>query len=216
MRPPLDLSLYLVTDTRLCGGHGAVVATVAEAVENGVSIVQLRDPDASDEDLVALGRDLVQVIAGRVPLLVNNRAHLVQQIGADGAHLGQRDLDIASARRMLGPDALLGLSAATPEQAQAAGHAETGPDTVDYLGVGAFRDTTTKPDAPPAGGLDLVSRMRAASRWPIVVIGGVKPADLPRIRAAGADGAAVVSAICGQPDVAAATRALRSAWNGTE
>lgn len=211
MRPPLDLSLYLVTDTRQCGGPDAVVRTVDEAVTAGVTLVQLRDPDATDEEVVELGRRLVQVIDGRVRLLVNDRVALVAAIGADGAHVGQGDLDIVDARRLLGPDALLGLSASTPQEAAAAA---CSPHVIDYLGVGAFRETATKPDAPPSGGLDLVRRMHTASPWPIVMIGGITAADLPAIRAAGADGVAVVSAICGQPDVPAATAALLTAWHG--
>lgn len=210
-RPPLDLSLYLVTDTAQCGGPDGVVRTVREAVDAGVTVVQLRDPDATDDAFVALGRALVEAIGGRVPLLLNDRVHLVAAIGADGAHVGQHDLDVRHARDMLGPDALLGLSAATDDELARAKAA--GADVIDYLGVGAFRDTATKPDAPPAGGLDLVRRVTLASPWPVVMIGGIKAADLPAIRAAGADGVAVVSAICGQPDVTAATGTLLAHWN---
>lgn len=210
-RPPLDLTLYLVTDTARCGGPDGVVRTVGQAVDAGVTLVQLRDRHAGDADFGALGRALVDVIGGRVPLLVNDRVHLVAGIGADGAHIGQRDLPVARARDLLGPDALLGLSAATGDQVGRARAA--GPDVVDYLGVGAYRATTSKADAPPPGGLDLVRRMRRASPWPIVMIGGITAADLPAIRAAGADGVAVISAICGRPDVTAATGALLTAWN---
>ena len=210
-RPALDLTLYLVTDTAQCGGPDGVVRTVGQAVDAGVTLVQLRDPHAGDEDFVALGRAVVKVIGGRVPLLVNDRVHLAGRIGADGAHVGQHDLDIRQARDLLGPDALLGLSASTAEEIAAAQVA--GPGVVDYLGVGAFRATATKPDAPPAGGLDLVRRVVRASPWPVVMIGGITAADLPGIRAAGADGVAVVSAICGQPDIAAATRTLLAHWN---
>ncbi|MDQ1483221.1 MAG: thiamine-phosphate pyrophosphorylase, partial [Actinomycetota bacterium] len=99
-RTPLDLSLYLVTDTALCGQLG-VVATVLAAVRTGVSIVQLRDEDATDDELVRLGREIkgaLRSTGGGVPLIVNDRAHLVDAIGADGAHVGQSDLDIAAAR----------------------------------------------------------------------------------------------------------------------
>lgn len=81
-RPPLDLSLYLVTDTRMCGEYG-VGATVAAAVRGGVSVVQLRDPGATDEEFVVLGRSVAKVLEGTgVPLLVNDRVHLVKDIGA--------------------------------------------------------------------------------------------------------------------------------------
>lgn len=212
-RPPrLDLSLYLVTDTRLCGAHG-VVQTAAEAVAAGVSLVQLRDPDCSDADFVALGRALVSVLAGRgVPLIVNDRVALVSAIGAAGAHVGQHDLDARAARRLLGPAAWLGLSVQTLEQVEAARGLPAG--TIDYLGVGPVWAQQTKPDAEPAGGPALLARIVRQSPWPCVAIGGIDAARAGVVRQAGAAGASVVSAICGQPDVAAATRRLREAWDG--
>ena len=91
-RRPVDLSLYLVTDTGLCGPRG-VTTTVEAAVAGGATMVQLRDPGATDADFVALGLAVRQVLAGTgVPLIVDDRVHLVQDIGADGAHVGQRDM----------------------------------------------------------------------------------------------------------------------------
>src|SRR5674476_1142718 len=104
-RPLLDLSLYLVTDTILCGQFG-VAATVSAAVGAGVTLVQLRDIDAADDELVALGREVKAILRGTgVPLIVNDRAHLVAAIGADGVHVGQSDLEIAQARALVGPTA---------------------------------------------------------------------------------------------------------------
>lgn len=207
-----SLRLYLVTDAMLCGAVG-VVETVRRAVDAGVTMVQLRDAASTDDDFVATGRELRAVLARTgVPLIVNDRVGLVDAIGAQGAHVGQDDLDIASARRLLGPERLLGLSAATPAELAAAEAA--GEDLIDYVGGGAFRATTTKPDHPDADGTALLDRLRAHSRWPFVIIGGVKVADVPAIRRGGADGVAVVSAICGQPDIEDATRALRAAWDG--
>ena len=208
----LDLSLYLVTDTAMCGAFG-VAATVAAAVTAGVTVVQVRDPFATDDDLVRLGRELAAVLHGTgIPLLVNDRVHLVEPIGADGAHVGQGDLDVAEARRLLGPQALLGLSAQTPahiEQARA-----LGPSAVDYLGVGPIWAQTTKPDAATPAGVEVLRRMVAASPWPCVAIGGITAHRVTAVRRAGAAGVAVVSAVCGQPDVTAATAALRRAWDG--
>jgi len=215
-RTPLDLSLYLVTDTALCGQFG-VVATVSAAVSTGVSIVQLRDEDATDDELVCLGREIMAVLRatrGGVPLIVNDRAHLVEAIGADGAHVGQSDLDIAAARALLGPAAYLGLSVQTMEHVAAAmdgtRHAVA---ALDYLGVGPVWGTATKLDAAPPGGVERLRQITSASPWPCVAIGGVTLERLPQVRRAGAVGAAVVSAICGQPDVAVATRGLRAAWD---
>jgi len=211
-RPPIDLSLYLVTDTAICGQFG-VTATVSAAVSAGVTVVQLRDVEASDDDLVRLGRDIVTVLRGTgVPLIVNDRVRLVEAIGADGAHVGQSDIGIVQARALLGPTAYLGLSVQTLDHvAFACGHVA---GTLDYLGVGPVWETTSKVDAPAPGGLERLERIAAASPWPCVAIGGINADRLPMVHAAGAAGAAVVSAICGQPDVAAATRTLRSLWDG--
>lgn len=207
----LDLSLYLVTDTRLCGTHG-VVATVAEAVAAGVTVVQLRDPGCSDADFVRLGRALVDTLAGSgVPLIVNDRVALVAEIGAAGAHIGQNDLAPEQARRVLGPAAWLGLSVQTPAQVAAARALPAG--TIDYLGVGPVWPQQTKPDAEPAGGPALLARIVHASPWPCVAIGGVDASRAGAVRQAGAAGLCVVSAICGQAVVGAATRRLRAAWD---
>ncbi len=211
-RTGVDLSLYLVTDTALCEPAG-VAATVAAAVAAGVTAVQLRDPTADDDQLVALGRALAGVLCGTgVPLLVNDRVDLVAVIGADGAHVGQGDTDPLRARRLLGPDALLGLSVQTVEHVAAARQVGTG--VLDYLGVGPVWAQTTKPDAAVPGGLARVREVVAASPWPCVAIGGIDAARAGQVRAAGAAGIAVVSAICGRPDVGAATRLLRAAWAG--
>ncbi len=210
-RAPLDLRLYLVTDASLCGEFG-VAATAAAAARAGATIVQLRDPQATDAELVAAGRRIMTALAGTgVPLLVNDRVHLVGEIGAQGAHIGQADLGAAEARAILGPDAYLGLSAQTVDQVVHARSLAVG--TLDYLGVGPIWPQTTKPDAAAPGGLERLQAVLAVSPWPCVAIGGITRERVPLVRAAGASGAAVVSAICGQPDVAAATRRLRSAWD---
>jgi len=193
-RPPLDLSLYLVTDTAMCGQFG-VAATVSAAVGAGVTVVQLCDEGATD-----------------VPLIVNDRVHLVAAIGAHGAHVGQADLGIGQARALLGPTAYLGLSAQTVDHVAAA--RQHGDGTLDYLGVGPVWATTSKLNAAAPGGLDRLRQVAPASPWPCVAIGGINLERLTQVRRTGVAGAAVVSAICGQPDVAAATRALRAAWDG--
>jgi thiamine-phosphate pyrophosphorylase len=211
-KAPLDLSIYLVTDTVMCGRFG-VAATVSAAVGAGASLVQLRDEDATDDELVSLGREVMAALQGSgVPLIVNDRVHLVEAIGALGAHVGQGDLEVGRARALLGPEAYLGLSAQTVEHVVAArGHAD---GTLDYLGVGPIWATGTKLDAAPPGGLERLHQIASVSPWPCVAIGGLNLERLPQVRRAGAAGAALVSAICGQPDVAAATRKLRDAWNG--
>jgi len=213
-RPPLDLSLYLVTDTGLCGTRG-VRQTVEDALAGGVTIVQLRDPTCSDADFVALGLVLVKALSGTgVPLLVNDRVHLVTEIGADGAHIGQHDLDVPAARRSLGSAAYLGLSVQTSEQLAAA--QQNDPAWLDYLGVGPVWAQSTKRDAAPPCGLDTLAEIAASSSWPCVAIGGIGLGRVASIRRSGAAGVAVVSAICGQPDPAEAARQIRHEWNSSE
>jgi len=209
-RTPLDLTLYLVTDPDLCEPDG-VVLTAATAVAAGVTAVQLRDPLASDADFVRTGVALREELAGTgVPLIVNDRVHLVEAIGADGAHVGQDDLDPRSARAVLGPRAYLGLSVQTACHVDEARSLPE--DTVDYIGAGPVWGQTTKTDASSPIGLRELDAITRASPWPCVVIGGVDGERVPAARRHGAAGVAVVSAICGRTDVAAATRALRSAW----
>lgn len=213
---PIDLTLYLVTDTRLCGATGSngadgVAATVRAAVAGGVTAVQVRDPDAADEEFVRIGRAVAAVLAGTgVPLIVNDRVHLVARIGADGAHVGQGDLDPVAARRILGPDKLLGLSVQTLAHAEAA--AALPAECVDHLGVGPVWWQATKPDAADPGGLSALSAIVRRSPVPCVAIGGIDAERAAHVRATGAAGVAVVSAICGQPDPAAAARRIRDSW----
>jgi thiamine-phosphate pyrophosphorylase len=209
-RAPLNLSLYLVTDTRLCWRKG-IPETAREAVDAGVSLVQLRDPVASDTDFVRQGRALVSALSGTgVPVLVNDRVHLVAAIGADGAHIGQSDLSVRDARRLLGPDTYLGLSMQHPDHLVMARRGR--PADIDYLGIGPVWAQTTKPDAVAPIGLDGLRELVGSSPWECVAIGGIDASRVQAVRASGAAGVAVVSAICGQPDIGAATRELRAAW----
>ncbi len=211
-RTPLDLSVYLVTDTALCADVG-VPTTVREAVAAGATAVQLRDPACSDEALVRIGRQVRAVLPPGVPLLVNDRVHLVDAIGADGAHVGQHDMSPTEARARLGAHRYLGLSVQTHEHVEAA--EALPPGTIDYLGVGPVWPQNTKLDAAAPSGMERLASIVRASPWPCVAIGGINTARVALVRRTGASGVAVVSAICGRPDVAAATRTLKQAWEET-
>jgi thiamine-phosphate pyrophosphorylase len=207
---PVDLSLYLVTDTGLCGEFG-VAATVTAAVEAGVTVVQLRDTTTTDDDFVRLGQEVAEQLHGTgVPLIVNDRVHLVGAIGADGAHIGQGDIDPVLARKLLGPDALLGLSVQTQQHVSPAEQLD--PDVIDYLGVGPIWQQATKTDAAPPVGLYGLREIVRASQWPCVAIGGISAARARALRGSGIAGIAVVSAICGRPDVPVAVHELKRAW----
>jgi thiamine-phosphate pyrophosphorylase len=209
-----DLSVYLVTDTAQCAARGRGVAeTVAAAVAGGVTAVQVREKDAGGREFLARVCAVAEVLPARVALLVNDRVDVylaARAAGArvDGVHVGQSDLPVAAVRELIGPGALLGLSAATPAELAAAASAP-----VDHVGVGALHATATKADAPPALGAEGFARLLSAPGLPpAVAIGGVVPADLPVLRRAGAAGAAIVSGICAAADPEAAARAYARAW----
>ena len=209
-----DLSLYLVTDPELCGERG-VVDTVRRAVDGGVRIVQLRDKAATDAETTAQLLELARVIDGRALLVVNDRLDAVlaareQGARVDGVHLGQGDASVLRAREALGPEALIGLTANTREHLEAVRLLP--PETVDYLGVGVIRPTATKPDHPPALGVDGFRALASATAIPCVAIGGVGIDDTERLRSAGAAGLAVVSALCAAPDPAETADAFVRRW----
>ncbi|CAN5346601.1 thiamine phosphate synthase [soil metagenome] len=211
-RWPLDWSLYLITDRRQCSEHG-VPATVEAAVAGGVTAVQLRDPNATDEELTQLGRELVSLLAGsHIPLLINDRVDLVEAIGADGAHIGQSDVSVTQARRTLGADSLLGLSISTEAELDAARN--EAPAAIDYLGIGPVWSTASKPDHTAPIGVTGLSELTAASPWPVVAIGGIGLEQIAPVRATGVDGVAVISAVCSASDPQKASHDLRRAWEG--
>jgi thiamine-phosphate pyrophosphorylase len=204
----VDLDLYLVTDSRLCGRRG-LLATVAAAVAGGVTLVQLREPGVSTRELCRLGSALQEVLAdARVPLIVNDRVDVALAVGAAGVHLGQSDLDVLTARRLLGDELVIGLSVSTPQQVAEAGRLPHG--TVDHLGVGPVFATATKPEAAHPLGLAGTAALRSAASLPCVAIGGIGPTNVQQVRATGVDGVAVVSAICAADDATAAAGSLRS------
>lgn len=189
-----DLSLYLVLDPDLCGGAEGMLRTTAEAVEGGATIVQLRAPAWKKRVLAACARDLLKILRPRgVPLIINDHADVAAAVGADGLHVGQDDLSPADARRIIGPDMILGLSAGSMAEVRGAD-----PALVDYLGIGPVWATATKKDAGAAVGLDGLAALRAATPLPVVAIGGIGASNAADVMRTGVDGIAVVSAICGQ------------------
>ncbi|HLP00463.1 MAG TPA: thiamine phosphate synthase [Opitutaceae bacterium] len=205
MPPRFDLSLYLVTDPEMTARRG-LIETVRAAVAGGVTIVQLRDKAASARALAETGRALLALLQPLgVPLLVNDRIDVAHAIGADGVHIGQDDLPPPAARAVLGPRAIIGLSVTNADQLA------TVDASVDYVGLGPLFPTGTKTDAAPALGEAEFSAIRRRLACPVVAIGGINLGNLARTIAAGADGVALVSAICAAPDPRAAAQELRTA-----
>ena len=206
MTNPPDLGLYLVTDTRMCAGRG-LVSTVRSAVEGGVTMVQLRDPEASGRGLYTMATALVDALSGTaVPLIVNDRFDVALASGAAGVHLGQRDLPAESVRRIAGTNFVIGVSANTP--GQIAEVSQLPPGTVNYVGIGPVFSTQTKLDAAEPIGIAGLANLAALIPLPTVAIGGIRSDNVAGVRATGVTGVAVVSAICAAEDPEAAAQAL--------
>lgn len=202
---PLDLSLYLVLDPDLCGGPLGMVETARIAAGHGATVVQLRAPNWKKRQWLETAAELKAVLAPfGVPLVINDHVDVALAVDAEGVHVGQDDMPVDIVRRLIGPQKWLGLSVSSPAelaQAPLAG--------VDYLGIGPVYPTGTKLDAAPACGLDGLAGMVMAANLPVVAIGGIHLGNCQPLLQAGAHGVAVVSAICGQDDVAEATRLLQ-------
>ena len=204
MRRCPDLSIYLVLDPGLCAGVG-MVETARAAVAGGATVVQLRDKAAGTARMIETGRALKAALAGTgAVLIVNDDVEAAVAIGADGLHIGQGDMAVTEARARIGAAMVLGLSVETPALAAAVDKA-----LVEYIGAGPVFATPSKLDHKAPVGFEGLAAQVAASPVPAVAIGGLKAEHVAQVLKAGAQGVAVVSAICGQPDPKAAARALR-------
>ena len=193
--------LYLI----LTGPHIPHIELVRAAVERRVPVVQLREKHLEDEALTDLARSLAAATRGTETLLVvNDRPDIALAAAADGVHVGSSDIDAGIARRIVGPDRLVGISTHTPADAVAARQAGA-----DYVGIGPVFETSTKPDAEPPIGL---ARLRAVARavpdLPKVAVGGISSLTAPDVMAVGADYVGVVSAVCHADDPIAALDAM--------
>jgi thiamine-phosphate pyrophosphorylase len=197
--------LYVIIDPSAAGGRDPV--WVAEqAIAGGADALQLRDKHALAGPMIARAQAIRRLTrAAGIPLLINDRVDVAVAAEADGVHLGQDDLPVHVARRLLGPDRLIGKSTHSLEQALA-GAAEP----VDYIAVGPIFATPTKPDYAHVG-LHLVQQVTARVRTPVVCIGGIDASTVGAVREAGARCVVVVRAVCAAADPAAAARELKRA-----
>lgn len=206
----VDWRLYVVTDAGLSRGrsHRAVIEA---AIIGGATIVQYREKHASTRQMIEEALELRDLTrrAG-VPLTVNDRVDVALAVDADGVHVGQDDMPVALARRLIG-NKLLGVSVHSLSEALQAVR-----DGADYLGVGPIFATTTKPDAGPPIGLDGLRAIRQHVSIPIVAIGGINQDNAADVVRAGVDGIAVVSAVVAADDVTAAARQLRALVSVTQ
>lgn len=199
-----DLALYLCTDRALSLGRPLLEAVEA-AIRGGVTMVQLREKEASSGEFFALAKELLALTRPLgVPLIINDRLDIALAAGADGLHIGQSDLPLREARRITGKDFIIGVSAATQEEAL-----EAERDGADYIGAGAVFPTGSKADVSAVIGIGGLGAICAAVKIPVVGIGGIGPGNARAVMEAGAAGAAVISAILSQPDIREAAAALR-------
>lgn len=197
--------LYAVTDSAWLRGR-TLASCVREAIEAGATFVQLREKHRSTDELVEIARELLPICREHgVPFVIDDDVEAARIAGADGVHVGQSDTAAAEARRILGPDAIVGVSAQTVEQALAAEAAGA-----DYLGVGALFGTPTKPEAVDVT-FETLGAICRAVRIPVTGIGGLNLRTMGALAGTGVDGAAVVSAIFAADDIPQATRDLRAA-----
>ena len=202
MKAQPDYSIYLVTDDGCLQGR-ALIDCVREALEGGVTLVQYRAKTASSAEMYNEALQLKALCDSfNVPLIINDRLDIAMAVGAAGVHLGQDDLPCAAARKLLGEDYIIGVSAHNPAEAKTA--LQSG---ADYLGCGAVFGTATKADVKKLGteGLTAICREKGL---PVVGIGGVTADNYREVRAAGADGAAIVSGILAQPDIRTTVEAI--------
>ena len=205
----VDLRLYALVDPEHAGGH-ALDDLARLVAQGGATLVQLRDKRSDTRAMVASARAIKAALAPfNVPLLINDRVDVALASGAAGVHVGQDDMAVADARRLLGRDAIIGLSIKTVDQAAAAAI-----EIIDYAGVGGVFATSSKDNTkPPIGPAGLarvaVALRRRVTEFPLCGIAGIDASNAGEVIAAGADGVAVISALSLKPDPQAAARELR-------
>ena len=208
MKP--DYSLYLVTD-RMRMSTKTLGEAVEQAVIGGCTMVQLREKEILSLDFYVLASEMKKITDRYgIPLIINDRMDIAMAVGAAGIHIGQKDIPADIARKVIGKDMLLGVSAVSA--AEAVNAAKAG---ADYLGVGAMFPTGTKPDAGFVS-MEELGRIRKAVDIPIVVIGGISKENAMLFQPMGIDGLAVVSAVIAQPDIKKSAADLKSLFFGKE
>ncbi|AOY77453.1 thiamine phosphate synthase [Clostridium formicaceticum] len=203
----IDYSLYLITDRYLVGNKNFFDA-VAKALKGGVTLLQVREKNVSSREFYAISSKLKEITRQfDVPLIINDRLDIALAVDADGLHIGEDDLPIEIARKLLGNNKILGYSASTVEEAR---YAEK--MGANYLGTGAVFPTDSKKDAGAAIGLDKLREVVESVNIPVVGIGGISPQNIDAVKSAGANGIALISAILSQEDTYKAAKELLTRW----
>ncbi len=202
--------LHVLTDRKASRGRSHLQVAEA-AIAGGADVLQLRDKEASSGELYLEALQLRKLTReAKVPFIVNDRLDIALAVDADGVHVGQSDLPASVVRGIMGPGKILGVSVGTVEEA-----IQAEKDGADYLGVGpVFEARGTKPDTGDPLGIDRIALIRRRCRLPIVAIGGIDADNAGKVREAGADGAAVISAIVSADDIEQAARRVKRLLSG--
>ncbi|MBU5314004.1 thiamine phosphate synthase [Tissierella carlieri] len=204
MKPNIDYTLYLITDRELMSTEKLETA-VEQAILGGCTVIQLREKNCSSLEFFEIAMKIKEITDRyQIPLIINDRIDIALAIDADGVHVGQSDIPATIARKLIGDNKILGVSASTFEEAI---NAQS--EDADYLGVGAMFTTGTKTDAKITS-IDELARIREHIKLPIVVIGGINKTTIPKFEGIDIHGLAVVSAIISQPDIKEAAKELKS------
>ncbi len=199
----VDYTLYLCTDRDLMSTD-TLEEAVEQAILGGCSLIQLREKHSSSREFFEMAKKIKRITDHyKVPLIINDRIDIALAVGAAGVHLGQSDLPAKEARRIMGEDKIIGVSARSVELAKQAME-----DGADYLGVGAMFATGTKGDAKVIG-KEKLKEIRAAVSIPIVAIGGIHHENVQQLNGTGINGVAVVSAIIGAEDIRVAAKTMK-------
>lgn len=199
-----DLLLYAVTDRRWLKEGETLATRTEEAIDGGVTFVQLREKDLDEENFEREGRELKELCRKRgVPFVINDNVELAAKLDADGVHVGQSDMEALDVRKIIGEEKILGVSAQTVEQAVTAEK-----HGADYLGVGAVFPTGSKDDAAEVS-YDTLKAICAAVKIPVIAIGGITEENVTELSGSGICGIAVISALYAKEDIKSAARKLR-------
>lgn len=203
MKNNINYKLYLVTDRDMLKNRD-IFSAVEMAIKGGVTLIQLREKDITTEEFYNIALKLKEITSRHnVSLIINDRLDIALAVDAEGVHVGQKDMPAAVARKIIGKHKILGVSAATLEEAKKAEE-----DGADYVGIGAIFPTSTKDDARDVNINELI-HIKKALNIPVVAIGGISGKNIELLAPAKIDGVAVISAILGKEDVKAASEDLR-------
>lgn len=203
----VDYRLYLVTDRGILQGRD-IIQAVEEAIKGGVTLVQLREKDISSQEFYNIALEMKELTHKyKIPLIINDRLDIALAVEADGLHVGQEDLPVSIARKLLGANKILGYSVSTVEEAlygQQCG--------ADYLGAGPIYPTGSKLDAVDPIGVDALKKIAESVSIPVVGIGGISHTNVHEVKEAGAAGISLISAILGSEDIEGTSKKLINLW----